>query len=215
MSKFKDITGVKFGKLVALRRIESTRLGVTQWMCQCDCGNKTKAAGSELRDGSRISCGCLHIKHRLSTGIFGQAWKAMTQRCYNPKAPNYRRYGGRGISMCEHIRSSPASLKDLLGDRPEGMSIDRINNDGNYSCGSCAECVSNGWPLNIRWASGSQQCRNQSRNRKLTFKGETKCLKEWSEKTGFSSAAIKARIDDLGWSIEKALTKPLEFHRVK
>jgi len=108
-------------------------------------------------------------QHRSS--ITYNSWRSMKIRCDNPKHPNYEYYGGRGITICQGWKDSFVTFLDDMGERPEGTSIDRIDNDGNYSCGHCEECIKNGWESNCRWATQSEQNLNQ-RKRK-TNKGET------------------------------------------
>ena len=148
-----------------------------------------------------MSCGCLgaelKLKHghapgdgRTSTPTF-RAWSGMRDRCNNPNASSWKRYGGRGIRACERWNEFANFLSDM-GEKPIGSSLDRIDNDGNYEPGNC------------RWASVAEQNRNTSRNRRLTWNGKTLCVADWEKKLG---APIRRRLC-LGWSIERALTTP-------
>jgi hypothetical protein len=124
----------------------------------CDCGNAYMACLCDLRSGHTKSCGCARVRIgdlRRSHGRTGhplyQVWGNIMQRCENPKTPNYPRYGGRGIKVCERWHDVRAFIDDIvmtIGPRPDGCSIDRIDNDGNYE------------PGNVRWATRSQQNAN-------------------------------------------------------
>lgn len=132
--------------------------------------------------------------HGLSQTPTGRSWEAMISRCYNAKQRTYRAYGARGIRACQFLRSSPRNLLSLIGPRPEGFSLDRIETRGMYSCGECPECLANGWIRNIRWATIIQQNRNRRDSRFLTINGVTRHLREWSEDYGVSRGCIDHRI---------------------
>lgn len=122
----------------------------------------------------------------------------MIARCYHPSCHKYPRYGGRGIKVCERWKSSYENFLSDMGERPEGCSLDRINNDGDYC------------PENCRWATARQQNRNRSDNRLLTINGETKTLPEWADAAGISRSTFKRRLEH-GWTPEEALSTPLQY----
>lgn len=105
--------------------------------------------------------------------------ESFLRRCYNEHDKWYRRYGGRGIVVCKRWRESYADFLADMGRCPEGSTIHRINNDGNYSCGQCEECVANNWPKNCVWETRQTQARNRSTSRMVTIGSETKTLVEW------------------------------------
>lgn len=124
----------------------------------CDCGNSYEAPLSPLLKGNNPSCGCLSRNHRTWHGMHDHplyaTWWNMIQRCENPKANDYARYGGSGIKVCEawhELATFVADVERLIGPRPEGMSLDRREVTGNYE------------PGNVRWASWSMQRQNQAR----------------------------------------------------
>lgn len=126
---------------------------------------------------------------------------SMKARCYSKKQDMYQAYGGRGISVCDEWLESPMSFVEwgLGNGYRKGLTIDRIDVNGNYH------------PDNCRFVDQTTQARNRRYNRMLTFNGETKCMEEWSKITGISSANIQVRIDRCGWSVERALSeKPIE-----
>jgi len=157
-----DLTGQRFGRLVAIKAIEKRNGNCSIiWRCLCDCGNEHFAASCCLRSGHCKSCGCLQKeqgaqngrKSRTTHGMrktpIYEIWKAMNQRCKNPKNKDFKNYGGRGITVCDRWHSFESFYADV-GDPPEGMSIDRWpDNDGNYEL------------ANFRWASPKQQANNR------------------------------------------------------
>ena len=125
---------------------------------------------------------------------FYNAWSAMKSRCEYTENPAYNRYGGRGIKVCDRWQSFENFVNDI-GDRPSSeFTIDRIDNDGDYS------------PENCRWADKTQQARNRRSNKIYLFQGESLTLPEWSERTGISASLLFARINYLGWTVEKSLS---------
>ncbi len=136
--------------------------------------------------------------HGLTRTAIYRRWSAMIERCYSPNHKSFSYYGGRGIKVCEFLRASPSNLKMLIEDPTPGMTLDRKDNQGNYSCGACAQCLEFGWPMNIRWASKSQQHRNYSQNHLITINGITRCMIEWAEVSGIKYRTIKRRVE-LGW----------------
>jgi len=148
-------------------------------------------------------------KHGLAGTPEYKVWKGVRKRIFNKNAQNYKYYGGRGIQMCSYLAGSAKNFVDLMGNKPTPEhTLDRIDNDGHYSCGECEDCKKNGWPMNLRWATHKENCRNTSIVRTLTFRGETRCVNEWIEITGIT--ALKTRLN-AGWDIEKALTTPMDM----
>lgn len=125
-------------------------------------------------------------------------WRDMQKRCRNPKDQNYHSYGGRGIIVCERWNSFKTFLADM-GKRPEGMSLDRIDNDGNYEPGNC------------RWATLAQQVRNTRRTVKYTFNGITRCARDWEIELGLTVGGLWHRFAN-GWTLERALTTKASAH---
>jgi hypothetical protein len=152
--------------------------------------------------------------HNKTHGLGGtpicDVWGAMTSRCYREHNPAYKNYGGRGIKICEFLRASPANIILLIGKIPARFTIDRINNDGNYSCGQCAECLKKKWPLNIRWASRIQQSRNNRKCHYVRIEGISHCVSEWCEIKGIKYKTAKHRIQ-AGWP-EKNWFDPPYIH---
>lgn len=143
-----DITGERYGKLVAVRRLPKHTL--SRWVLRCDCGKKTEAYLSNVRSGQVQSCGCAgsqatigtrSLKHGHSVGFkkskTAAAWRNAKTRCFNKKGRNYPQYGGRGIIMCdEWANDFRAFLRDM-GECPEGLTLERVYVNGNYEPGNC------------------------------------------------------------------------------
>lgn len=123
-------------------------------------------------------------------------YTSMKQRCYNKKARTYPNYGGRGIKICDEWLESFATFAvwSVLNGYEQGLSIDRIDNDGDYS------------PENCRWVTQKIQGNNQRTNRLITYNGKTQTMAEWADEIDINYACLESRINRLGWSIEKALT---------
>lgn len=171
-------------------------------LCRCICGKEKFVLIDGLRYGRTKSCGCQR-RNQLTHGLSGtteyRAWLAMKQRCYDKNATRYEDWGGRGIEVCEQWQHSfPQFLKDI-GPKPSPHhSLERIDNNNDYS------------PDNCRWATPKEQCRNSRRNRHLTHNDLALTLAEWSERTGLNRTTITQRIDACGWSVEKALSTPVK-----
>ena|SRR5688572_24668095 len=136
MSRLKDLTGKTFGKLTVVS-LFSTYPAITKYNCICECGKRKVVQGSALTSGHTKTCGCSKITHGMSYTPTYQIWQSMIQRCTNPNALNYKYYGGRGITVCERWMKFENFLEDM-GERPApDLSLDRINNDGNYEPSNC------------------------------------------------------------------------------
>lgn len=198
---------MKIGRLTVISLCEPRRGSTGQlvyfWLCRCDCGKEIEVNGGSLRAKKRQtrSCGCLltdfNTTHGLSKHPLYGIWTGIVNRCYNENGQDYADYGGRGIRMSDAWRNSfPTFLADM-GERPTRLhTIEREDNNGNY----CAE--------NCRWATRAEQNENTRQTRLITFDGVTLSLSKWAKRIGVNSLTLKSRLDDLGWSVERALTTP-------
>lgn len=134
--------------------------------------------------------------HGMSCEKIYSLWKSMRQRCFNINSPSYHNYGGRGITICKRWQGDKGFQNFLtdMGKRPDGTSIDRIDNNKNYS------------PRNCKWATNLEQCRNQRKN--IIYKGE--CATDASLRLGGNRNLISNRMTLRNWSKEKAFTTPIK-----
>lgn len=137
-----------------------------------------------------------YIYHRRTY----QCWQDMRQRCNNPRHAQYKNYGGRGISICAEWQEFSAFFRDM-GPKPDGLTIDRIDNNGNYEAANC------------RWANRAEQRRNQRTCKIIEFKGERMTIEEWSRKIGIHPMTIRCRLKR-NWPIDMLLS-PQKFSTVK
>ena len=193
MSRLKDMTGSRHGRLFVTGRDCNNKSRTAKWICRCDCGKLTSVRGDHLRLGRIISCGCkndenrqigLKYKHGMSNTRLFRIWKHMIERCGSPKCKDYRNYGGRGITVCkewstEFIKFYLWAIKNGYKDT---LSIDRINCNGNYE------------PSNCRWVGDKEQANNTRRNHFVVVNGETHTVTEWSEKLNIEPYMIFNRL---------------------
>lgn len=219
LGKSKDITGQVFTRLTAIRPIAKRLVGSVNavvWLCHCSCGKEHEAYGHTLSSGHTKSCGCLktdvtaarNTKHGKSDTKLYSRWKLIRQRALTGSSPRAADYVERGVRLCEGWQEYERFERDV-GDRSgEGLSLERMNNDVGYTCGSCPECSSNGWPMNVAWADATTQNNNTRRNHRITVGGETMTIAQWSRRVGVSPSLINARINKLGWTPERAVSTP-------
>lgn len=211
MTKPRDLTNQRFGLLTAILRVENNKHGKAMWLCRCDCGSEKPVLSAKLVTGETRSCGCAtagfirkkNTKHGLAGSRPWSVYYNMLRRCYNPNTIGFHRYGGRGITVCDRWRDSFAAFLEDMGEPPEGMSLDRIDNDKGYS------------PENCRWATKKQQIDNSTRPKLITFNGETRNISEWARKLGIGQPTLQERLQK--WSVEEALScgKSHRFSRRK
>lgn len=198
MSKLIDLTGQKFGRLTALKYI-----GNRKWLCKCECGKIASVDTYRLRTGGTKSCGCINkeriveynkihkkkytdLPYDKQHKLIYKHWKSMKNRCS-------RAYKEKGIKICQKWLNFENFYKWSIDNNfKEGLSLDRINNNGNYE------------PANCRWTDTVTQNRNKGNNHYLTYNGKTHCLSEWEEITNLP---VRNRFYK-GWSLERVFCTP-------
>ena len=196
-----DLKGQRFGRLTVITRIKNIH-GNTAWRCLCDCGNEKVATTSTLKGGAK-SCGCIakerHKAHRdlmektrgqLNKRIYG-IWQKMIHRTTKPNDPDYKIYGGRGIKVCDEWLNDYLAFEkwSLSHGHDNSLTIDRIDNDGNYS------------PENCRWADKFTQNNNRSISHRISYKNKTMTVTQWSREFNLIDSAVSFRVSQ-GWSME-------------
>lgn len=205
----KDKTGMKFGKLKVLKYLGKVIKNNKQrymYECKCDCGAIVLRESSTLVEKRICSCGCYkggkqNKKHGLwsyHNKLYG-VWQTMKARCLRPTNERYKNYGGRGIKICDEWKNDFKAFNDwAIGNGyKEGLTIDRIDVNGNYE------------PSNCRWISAAEQASNKTTNFYVEYKGETHCLKQWAKKLNINYKALFNRLKYRKWSVERAFTTPI------
>ncbi len=204
---FKDVSGQKFGRLTALEHIADRK-----WKCRCDCGKEVIVSKVHLGNGHTKSCGCLSkevtSKRSKNAAIHGmcnsseyQSWQSMLERCYNERNHNFPKYGGAGITVCDHWKTSFVNFLADMGLKPTPKhTIDRIDGKSGYC------------PENCRWATPLEQANNRQNNRRFCFLGITHSIREWSEITGISYSILWNRSKNQ-WSAQRALLTPPDLRK--
>ena len=213
---FKNLLKQKFDYLTVKKYAGRNKHGKSLWLCRCKCGGEVVVIGSQLTNKNTRSCGCFNYKnpeqkiyhHGKSGSPIYEIWCGIKKRCYNPRSLAFRYYGARGIVLCQGWQSPIRFLSDI-GPRPSKRhSIERLDNEGNYSCGKCPECKRRKWLANCVWATPRVQSRNNRRNHIITFRGKSRLLTDWAKRIHIGYRTLYARLKR-GWSVEDAITRPL------
>ena len=201
-----DIIGMKFGMLTVISYSHSKNRK-SYWMCQCDCGTKKVLRLDTFKNNTTsktVSCGCYNrvkcssATHRLSHTKLYHTWASMKDRCLNKNNPHYDRYGGRGITINNEWYDYENFYNWAISNGyEEGLSIDRIDNNGNYE------------PSNCKWTTQSVQNRNTSRNRMYTINGESLCITDIANKYNINRNTLNYRLNK-GVPIEDAIKPPIK-----
>lgn len=187
-----NLKGKIFGQLKVIEMIPKTTRK-TYWLCQCSCGNQKEIRSDSLLSGKTISCGChrkqqalINLKpnktHDLSNTRLYKEWQGMKKRCLNKKDKRFSSYGGRGISICKQWLEFENFCEWAMNNGyQENLSIDRINNNGNYE------------PNNCKWSTNKEQCNNRRTNILICYKGKTKTLMQWCEELNLNYKRVHNR----------------------
>lgn len=203
--------GDRFGKLLILETSDSGyNKDASNSVCKCDCGEVIKIR--TIRLWRLRSCGCYRKKrnHNKSHTKIHRAWLNSKGRCLNKNNEKYPIYGGRGIIVCQGFMDF-RHFEKIMGNPPSAEhSIDRIDNNMNYSCGECAECIKDGYLMNVHWGTIEEQANNKSSNRNYVYKGETLSLSEICRRESLPFKTIYARLTYRGWDLDKSLNTPIK-----
>jgi len=199
-----DLTGKKFSRWTVVKKTGCSRANGANWLCVCDCGTQKIVNSRALRYGQSRSCGCyrselqskrmvdMHTTHNDSNSREHRIWLALRARCTNPNNPAFKNYGGRGITVCTQWAKNYQCFLDDMGRAPEGMWLDRIDNNKGYS------------PENCRWATVREQQNNRRSNRNITVAGKTRTLQQWGRISPVDRKTIAQRISN-GWDEKDAV----------
>lgn len=202
--KLRDLSGKVYGKLtvLGLGYMQKAKNGTKSfWKCLCNCGKETIVFRSKLISGHTTSCGCMSSRktvglrskvHGLSHSREHNKWCSMLARVYNKNVLSYKHYGGRGIGVCERWNNFENFLEDM-GKCPDGMTLERLDNNGNYEPGNCA------------WKSRMDQANNKRNNIFIEYIGKRQTMTQWARDLNLKFPTLWARINKLGWPLERAL----------
>ena len=191
--RYKDLKGMKFGRLTAIDYLGSNKHGKSVWNCKCDCGNYKQVVSSNLINGFSQSCGCIKKeqlsdrfkKHGMTGTRIYRAWRNMKDRCYNKNNKDYCNYGERGITVCDDWNYDFQCFYNwaMNNGYSEDLTIERIDVNISYS------------PNNCKWILMKEQSANRRSNHYITINGKTKTISEWSSISGLNRETIRRRIN--------------------
>lgn len=196
--RFCDLTGNRYGRLTVIERVHKPGNNRTFWRCCCDCGNTTIVDARDLKNGHTKSCGCMRRSAQgFSNNRIYNIYKKMIERTTNPNCKAYKDYGGRNIKVCDEWLNDFEKfyLWSVNNGYDEGLTIDRIDNGGNYE------------PDNCRWVTPKVQANNRRSNHNITYNGQTRTMKQWAEILNVNYKTISGRINQYNWPIERALAQ--------
>lgn len=200
----KDMKGQKIGRLLVLEMAENTKDNKARWLCKCDCGKLVVIPRASFTKNVK-SCGCYvsdlareqHTTHGMKGTRIYRIWTGMKDRCLNSKSKYWERYGGRGIKVYEEWKKFENFYSWAMENGySEDLTLDRIDNDGNYE------------PNNCRWATYQEQENNRSNNKIIEYNGETMTVSQLANKYGIKPKILHSRLYK-GWDIDRALTQKI------
>lgn len=213
--RFQNLTGNIYGRLTVLgyaggiNVTEKRPNGYSAWLCRCSCETIKVAEGSKLKSGVTTSCGCFQKEQsadRMTTHgatrkdapperrRAHKVYSGQKGRCNNPNHPAFKNYGARGIEVKYSFTEFEESLPE--GGIPEGMEIDREQNEGNYSVD------------NIRLVDRFVQSNNRRNNVRITYNGKEQTLAQWCRELGKDYYATRMRLNKYGWCVKCAFEIP-------
>lgn len=196
------LIGKEFERLTVIGFSHRASRNRRYWLCRCICGNEKAIREDSLLSGRIRSCGCLMIEktgklmlsHGMSQTRLYSTWQKMKMRCCNPNDHSFKNYGARGIMVCKEWQNSFEAFYKwaMANGYEEHLTIDRIDNDGNYC------------PENCRWATLKEQANNRSNNHLISYQGKTQTLHQWADELGLDYKRLVKNIATQNRDIEKA-----------
>lgn len=195
--RYRDIAGQRFGHLIAIKYVGSTKGGRARWNCKCDCGKESIVLQSSLVTGNTTSCGCVLkakiTRHGMSNTKLYKVWQSMKTRCSNPKSNRFRYYGGKGITYDPTWETFEGFYTDMHEGYKEGITLDRIDRAKGYSKENC------------RWVNVTAQNNNKSDNLSIFYRGRWHTPKQIAELVGLPRSLVYNR-KRAGWSDERLVS---------
>lgn len=195
--------GDKYGRLTIIEETQKKN-GKRYFLCRCECGNEKTVRLDSLAHGITISCGCynreissvVNTKHGLYQSRIYRIWSGMKRRCFNSKFKEFHNYGGRGITVCDDWLNFMCFYNWAMANGYQDyLTLERKDVNGNYE------------PSNCTWITLTEQKRNTTITKIITFNGESLTLRQWAKRIGIHCSALCLRLKN-GWTLEKALTAP-------
>lgn len=188
--------GMRFGRLIVLDVAKPAHTGASRSLCRCDCGETRIVTNGNLQSGNTTACGCVRIEktttHGMSKHRLYQTWRSMLDRCNNSGNKYYHRYGGRGIKVCERWNDFANFAADMDGTYQEGLTLDRVDNDGGYALENC------------HWVTQFEQQWNTSKTVLIQFAGEWLPLREAARQAGIPQNSVSQRVARQGCTHQEA-----------
>lgn len=200
-----DLTGRVFGRLTVVGPASALRPGASnaRWCCLCACGSETTTPQWRLTSGLSRACGCVRLgkispinhphRHGHAKSPTHKIWVGMISRCYQINHTSYPRYGAVGVTVCDSWKRSYLDFLFDMGERPEGLTLERLGGATTYSKENCV------------WATYKAQALSRKTTRWVTHEGETLCLKDWAERIGIPYLRLYKRVVYRGWDFIKAI----------
>lgn len=197
--------GEKYGRLTVISFIKKDRNGKKVYLCSCECGNTKNVVAGNMKSDRTRSCGCLQKEKakeaktthsKTQTGAY-KSWSAMKRRCANRGSKDSKYYTDKGIKVCDRWLESFENFYKDMGDRPEGMSLDRLDNSKGYSLENC------------RWATKKEQTLNRGATIMIEIHGVEKCVKDWCKELKLNNNTLRSRVKE-GYDIKELFIKRME-----
>lgn len=208
-TKINVMPGDRFGKLVVTKESLAKGYDRRYFELICDCGNIVTVVLMSLRSGDTKSCGCINklsppgLSHKMSKTNIYKRWCGMLSRCSDTICPGYKNYAGRGIKVCDKWLKFENFYEDMGKSFKEGLSLERIDVNGNYCKKNC------------KWIPINKQGLNKRNNRIIKYNGKSQPLSQWSKEIGIKMGTLHWRICVAKWPLEKALSSNMKINQFK